>query len=73
MQREYDRFSNLNFTQTSRDGNGVFQIMPWWRSTRINYDGDLPNDVLGFTPPFGADADLRRLPATERRIGRGDP
>jgi outer membrane receptor protein involved in Fe transport len=55
VQREYDRFSNLNITQTSRDGNGVFQIVPWWRSTRINYDGDLPNDVLGLTPPFGAD------------------
>jgi outer membrane receptor protein involved in Fe transport len=56
VQREYDRFSNLNFTQTSKDGNGVFQAIPWWRSTRINYDGDLPQDVLGVTPPFGADA-----------------
>ncbi|HEY5426329.1 MAG TPA: TonB-dependent receptor [Candidatus Tumulicola sp.] len=56
VQREYDRFSHLNFTQTSRDGNGVFQIIPWWRSTRINYDGDLPNDVLGLTPDFSADA-----------------
>ncbi len=53
VQREYDRFSNLNYTQTSRDGNGVFQVVPWWRSTRINYDGDLPNDVLGLTPSFG--------------------
>ncbi len=26
---------------TSKDGNGVFQVIPWWRSTRINYDGDL--------------------------------
>jgi len=56
VQREYDRFSNLNFTQTSKDGNGVFQIIPWWRSTRINYDGDLPMDVLGFTPDFGSGA-----------------
>ncbi|HEY3674959.1 MAG TPA: TonB-dependent receptor [Candidatus Tumulicola sp.] len=56
VQREYDRFSNLNFTQTSKDGNGVFQVIPWWRSTRINYDGDLAQDVLGVTPPFGADA-----------------
>jgi outer membrane receptor protein involved in Fe transport len=53
VQREYDRFANLNFTQTSRDGNGIFQIIPWWRSTRINYDGDLANDVLGVTPDFG--------------------
>jgi outer membrane receptor protein involved in Fe transport len=56
VQREYDRFSSLNFTQTSRDGNGVFQIIPWWRSTRVNYDGDLPNDVLGLTPSGGASA-----------------
>lgn len=54
VQREYDRFANLNYTQTSRDGNGVFQVIPWWRSTRINYDGDVPNDVLGLTPNFGS-------------------
>ncbi|MEO6836599.1 MAG: TonB-dependent receptor [Candidatus Tumulicola sp.] len=53
VQREYDRFSHLSFTQTSRDGNGIVQITPWWRSTRVNYDGDLPNDVLGLTPNFG--------------------
>ncbi len=55
VQREYDRFSNLNFTQQTRDGNGNFQITPWWRSTRIDYDGDLFNDVLGITPDFSAD------------------
>ena len=54
VQREYDRFSNLNYTLTSKDGNGVFQVIPWWRSTRINYDGDLYNDVLGVTPNFGS-------------------
>lgn len=54
VQREYDRFSNLNYSLQSKDGNGVFQIIPWWRSTRINYDGDLPNDVLGGTPNFGS-------------------
>jgi outer membrane receptor protein involved in Fe transport len=53
VQREYDRFAHLSFTQTSRDGNGVFKITPWWRSTRNKYDGDLPNDVHGITPPFG--------------------
>ncbi len=55
VQREYDRFSNLNYTLTSLDGNGVWQVIPWWRSTRINYDGDLYNDVLGITPNFGSD------------------
>jgi outer membrane receptor protein involved in Fe transport len=51
-QREYDRFSNLNWTTISRDGNGVFQVIPWWRSTRIAYDGDLPLDVLTTEPDF---------------------
>ena len=52
-QLEYDRFSSLNYTQTSKDGNGVFQFIPWWRSTRIDYDGDLAADVLGTQPNFG--------------------
>jgi outer membrane receptor protein involved in Fe transport len=51
-QREYDQFSNLNWTTISRDGNGVFQVIPWWRSTRIAYDGDLPSDVLTTEPDF---------------------
>ena len=52
-QREYDRFSNLSFTQTSKDGNGIVQITPWWRSTHIDYNGDLANDVFGTQPNFG--------------------
>jgi outer membrane receptor protein involved in Fe transport len=51
-QLEYDRFSNLNWTQTSKDGNGVFSVIPWWRSTRIDYYGDLPLDVLAVEPNF---------------------
>ncbi len=51
-QLEYDRFSNLNWTQISKDGNGVFQVIPWWRSTRIDYLGDLPLDVLATEPDF---------------------
>ncbi len=51
-QLEYDRFSNLNWTQISRDGNGVFQVIPWWRSTSIDYLGDLPLDVLAVEPDF---------------------
>ncbi len=51
-QREYDRFSNLNWTTVSRDGNGIFQVIPWWRSTAIAYDGDLPLDVLSTSPDF---------------------
>ena len=52
-QLEYDRFANLNFTQVSKDGNGVFQFIPWVRSTRVNYDGDLGADVQGMGPNFG--------------------
>jgi outer membrane receptor protein involved in Fe transport len=51
-QLEYERFANLNWTQTSQDGNGVFQLIPWWRSTRIEYQGDLPLDVLAVEPNF---------------------
>jgi len=51
-QLEYERFSNLNWTQVSQDGNGVFQLIPWWRSTRIDYYGDLPLDVLAVEPDF---------------------
>jgi outer membrane receptor protein involved in Fe transport len=46
VQREYDQFSSLNYTLTSQDGNGTFQIVPWYRMTQIIYAGDLRNDVL---------------------------
>ena len=72
VQREYDRFSNLNYTVTSpRTATGSFQVIPWWRSTRINYDGDLPNDVLGVTPDFSADARLRAVRHAAGRVGFG--
>lgn len=45
VQREYDRYANLNLTHVSKDGNGVFQFIPWVRYTRVAYDGDLANDV----------------------------
>jgi outer membrane receptor protein involved in Fe transport len=51
-QLEYDRFSNLNWTHISQDGNGIWQVIPWWRSTRIDYYGDLPLDVLATEPNF---------------------
>ncbi|HEY8314478.1 MAG TPA: TonB-dependent receptor [Candidatus Baltobacteraceae bacterium] len=50
VQREYDRYANLNFTAVSKDGNGVFQFIPWYRSTRIAYDGDLAKDVRATQP-----------------------
>ena len=51
-QLEYERFSNLNWTQVSQDGNGIVQVIPWWRSTRIDYYGDLPLDVQAVEPDF---------------------
>jgi outer membrane receptor protein involved in Fe transport len=51
-QLEYDKFANLNWTSTSQDGNGIVQVIPWWRSTRIDYLGDLPLDVLSVGPNF---------------------
>lgn len=47
VQREYDRYASLNFTRTSKDGNGIFQCIPWVRSSRVAYEGDLANDVQG--------------------------
>jgi hypothetical protein len=45
VQREYDRFANINYTHTSRDGSAYVQVIPWYRSTRIVYAGDLTNAV----------------------------
>ena len=67
VQREYDRFINLVYTNNSRDGNAYTQIAPWYRSDRIAYDGDLANDLLGtidngdgtFTPLDGLRQDRR--------------
>jgi len=63
VQREYDRFFNVNYTLTSRDGNGFFQAIPWTRYGRVAYDGDLPNDLQGtfIDPATGAPAPLAGL------------
>jgi outer membrane receptor protein involved in Fe transport len=45
VQLEYNSFANLNYTHTYEDGNGYLQVIPWWRSTRTIYAGDLANDV----------------------------
>ena len=47
VQREYDRFASLSYTHTSRDGNGYVRVVPWYRWSRLAYDGDLANDVQG--------------------------
>jgi outer membrane receptor protein involved in Fe transport len=46
VQREYDRFTSLSFTHTSKDGNGYVRVVPWARWNRVAYDGDLNRDVL---------------------------
>jgi len=47
VQREYDRLLNIAFTHNTADGNGYFQVVPWYRYDRVVYAGDLPNDLLG--------------------------
>jgi outer membrane receptor protein involved in Fe transport len=74
-QLQYDRFANLNFTRVSKDGNGVFQLIPWFRSTRVNYAGDLAADVQGMGPNFGCanfpdcTADVPSHPDTVNNVG----
>lgn len=50
VQLEYDRYANLNFNLLSKDGNGVIEVIPWVRYTRVAYDGDLTRDVLATQP-----------------------
>jgi len=46
-QHEYDRFANVVFNRLSADGNGYFEIAPWYRSSRVTYLPDPANDLLG--------------------------
>ena len=66
VQRQYDQFLNVNYTLTSKDGNGIFQVIPWLRYTRIAYDGDLANDVLALAPNSDTDPGA---PAFANQIG----
>jgi len=50
VQREYDRFASASFTHASADGIGFVQIVPWVRSSRVAYEGDLAKDVLATFP-----------------------
>jgi outer membrane receptor protein involved in Fe transport len=45
VQLEYTSFGSANYTHTS--GSGAYaQVIPWFRSSRVVYAGDLANDVL---------------------------
>ena len=46
VQREYDRFTSLSFTHTSKDGEGYVRVVPWARWNRVAYAGDLDRDLL---------------------------
>ena len=49
-QLEFNRFASLDLKRASRDSQGYVQFIPWVRSTRIAYLGDLAKDVLGTFP-----------------------
>lgn len=46
-QHEYSRFSNLTYDHQSADGNGFFELTPWWSSGRIQYLPDPARDLAG--------------------------
>jgi outer membrane receptor protein involved in Fe transport len=46
VQLEYSSFGSLNYTHTSADGSAYAQVIPWFRSSRVVYAGDLANDIL---------------------------
>jgi outer membrane receptor protein involved in Fe transport len=52
VQLEYSSFGSLNYTHTSKDGSAYAQVIPWFRSSRVVYAGDLAADVLAqdFSP-----------------------
>ncbi len=50
----------------SNDGNSVFQLIPWFRSTRVNYLGDLGRRRSGHGPELRM-RELSRLHAPTRR------
>jgi len=47
VQREYDRFVNLVYTNNAKNGDSYTQIAPWYHDDRVVYAGDLPSDLLG--------------------------
>ncbi len=50
VQIERDRFANIHLSLASAGGNAAFDLIPWVRSSRITYLGDLGNDVLATQP-----------------------
>jgi outer membrane receptor protein involved in Fe transport len=46
-QHEYTRFANITFNRLSADGNGYFELTPWWSSDRLQYLPDPKRDLAG--------------------------
>ncbi len=46
-QKEYARFANFSWNRLSKDGEGYFQLSPWWASGRIQYLPDPAADLAG--------------------------
>ena len=46
-QNEYDQFANVVWNRLSADGNGYFELAPWYRYNRVAYLADPPLDLLG--------------------------
>lgn len=44
-QYEYDRFANIVFNRLSADGQGYFEIAPFYQRARVTYTNDPPNDL----------------------------
>ncbi|HXW76444.1 MAG TPA: TonB-dependent receptor, partial [Candidatus Eremiobacteraceae bacterium] len=57
-QLEFYRSANLVFNRESADGNGYFEISPWYRSNRIIYT---PDPVLDLESEAGASTSQNRL------------
>jgi len=47
VQKEYVRFTNLTFNELSKDGQGYFEISPWYSSGKIQYLNDPAADLQG--------------------------
>jgi len=57
----------LSYVRETKDGHGYVQAIPWYRTDRIRYEGDLANDLAGSvlagdgatSPPSGLRQDRR--------------
>jgi outer membrane receptor protein involved in Fe transport len=55
VQREYNRFFNLVYTNNAANGTAFTQIAPWYKYDRVVYAGDVAEDLAGGTPGLRQD------------------